>query len=177
MNRNADFTHDENIMTVLKTLGATSEQTAVSSEELIEKGIEMKLTEPYPRGKKDGHPWRPRLAVMMGVGSDGNCENHEEKSLHRVWAKKSTGSGYTMFYWIDTKTPHENVKQKCTEVKQNKKSNYVDFPSKKVELTLEQKLEKAAAEPDKYLMIGDRLLSRAWAEAHPEKIEEYKSLV
>ena len=34
MNKNADFTHDENIMTVLKTLGANSEQTAVSSEEI-----------------------------------------------------------------------------------------------------------------------------------------------
>lgn len=59
-NINNTMNDNDKIMNIIsKVFNATSPDTAVTLEQVIEKGIEMGVAEDYPRGKEDGHPWYP----------------------------------------------------------------------------------------------------------------------
>ena len=65
--RFADTTDNDNIVKIIKEFGAISKETAITLEQVIDKGIQDGLCEIYPRGGKDGHPWYPRVSLIMGV--------------------------------------------------------------------------------------------------------------
>ena len=51
---NNTMNDNEKIMNIIsKVFNATNPETAVSLEQVIEKGIEMGVAEDYPRGKED----------------------------------------------------------------------------------------------------------------------------
>ena len=57
---NNTMNDNEKIMNIIsKVFNATSPETAVTLEQVIEKGIEMGVAEDYPRGKEDGQPLVP----------------------------------------------------------------------------------------------------------------------
>lgn len=179
--------NDKIMRTIERVLGATSRETAVSLEEVIEKGIELGITETYPRGKADGHPWYPRTSVMMGVGSFNAVVANEEKHLHRAKMRKEGGRA-KMYYWVDRTRNHEMVRRDAkASGKMTSKTKMVD----KVPETVinESKVAKGidlrdpvakfnayeAAYPGLYnlcvsMKSGElKVVSKAWINANPDK--------
>lgn len=161
------MSESEKIMYITENvLGATSEKRAVSMDTIIGKGIELGIAIPYPRNKKGDHPWFPHASAMMGVLSSTSNDSNEEIYFHRTKVHKSTG-GVCMLYWVDRSHRHEIVsrKNKCTnEVKV--------ISSNTISETLEEKMAKVLNNPDKYILVGDKVISKEWALANPEKFNE-----
>ena len=166
------LSENDKIMYVIeKVLGAVTEDTAVCLEQVIEKGIELGITEDYPRGKEDGHPWWPRVSLMMGVGSRYAVDANEEFNLHRVKMVKERMPGQrtkaSFFYWVDRRRRHESVSRKS---KANGSRTFISqYGMKKTEYTESEKNEKVTASPDKFRLVKGKLLSVEWIEKNPEK--------
>lgn len=108
---NNTMNDNDKIMNIIsKVFNATSPESAVSLEQVIEKGIELGVAEDYPRGKEDGHPWYPHTSVMMGVGSPNAVMNWEEVHLHRKKMHKTDGKT-CFFYWVDKTKTHQVVRR------------------------------------------------------------------
>lgn len=173
MSINVRFSNEnDKIMYVIeKIFGAKSLETAVTMEQVVEKGIELGLCETYPRGKKDGHPWWPRTSVMCGVGSVNAVMANYEKYLHRQMVRKSNGKGKVMVYWVD-KTKAADIisrKNKVTgsQVVAVKVAPVITETRKSY--TEEEMERKMMENPGKYVMYNGKLYSREFAIKHPEK--------
>lgn len=161
----------EKIMYIIsKVFNATSPETSVTMEQVIEKGIEMGIAEDYPRGKEDGHPWYPHTSVMMGVGSPEQVMMWEEIYLHRKKMHKNNQRS-VFFYWVDRSKVHQVVRKssKAQGAKQVANSTYTTLPSVKVTLTMAEKIAKMEANPGMFRLIGDKLISENWIKNNPEK--------
>ena len=164
----------DKIMNIIeKVFKATSPETAVSLEQVIEKGIQMGVAEDYPRGKEDGHPWYPHTSVMMGVGSADAVMNWEEIHLHRKKMHKTNGKT-CFFYWVDKSKVHQVVRRsaKAEGLKQVVKSTYQTLPAVKVSLSMAEKIAKMEANPGKFRLIGEKLISESWIQNNPEKFQQ-----
>lgn len=162
---------NDKIMNIIsKVFNATSPETAVTLEQVIEKGIEMGVAEDYPRGKEDGHPWYPHTSVMMGVGSPNAVMNWEEVHLHRRKMHKTNGKA-CFYYWVDKSKTHQVVRRssKAEGLRQAVKSTYQALPQVKVPLTMAEKIAKMEANPGMFRLVGDKLISEAWIKNNPEK--------
>ena len=162
---------NDKIMNIIsKVFKATIPETAVTLEQVIEKGIEMGVTEDYPRGKEDGHPWYPHTSVMMGVGSPNAVMNWEEIHLHRKKMHKTDGKT-CFYYWVDKSKTHQVVRRssKAEGLRQAVKSTYQALPQVKVTLTMAEKIAKMEANPGMFRLVGDKLISEAWIKNNPEK--------
>ena len=93
--------NDKIMFIVEKVFGAKDIETAVTMEQVIEKGIEMNLCETYPRGKQDGHPWYPHTSTMCGIHKDGTGNSNYECYLHRKFVKRPASKVKTFVYWVD----------------------------------------------------------------------------
>lgn len=165
--------NDKIVFITEHVLGAVNEKTAVTMEQIIEKGIELGVTEDYPRGKEDGHPWFPRTSVMMGVGSKTAVESNEQLHLHRKKMKKTSG-GTAMFYWVDWKNPHEHVTrfsdaEGTKKVSKKESVKPVVVESRVIHQTFEQMKEKVSQHPDQFRMVNGKLISESWLQSHPDK--------
>lgn len=169
---------NEKIVYVVKDIfNATTPENGVTMEQIVEKGIELGLTETYPRGKKDGHPWWPRTSVMMGVGSVEAVMANEEVHLHRKNVKKEGEKGNVMIYWFDKKTKHEiigrNTKSQTTKKITKNPNVVVDFGDIIHRRSVEENIAKYNADPTKYMLTFDgKLLLRSWVETHPENAKK-----
>lgn len=164
----------DKIMNIIeKVFKATSPETAVTMEQVIEKGIQMGMAEDYPRGKEDGHPWYPHTSVMMGVGAPDAVMNWEEIHLHRKKMHKVNGKS-CFFYWVDKTKIHQVVRKssKADGLKQAVKSTYQAFPQVKVTLTMAEKIAKMKANPGMFRLIGEKLISENWIKNNPEKFQQ-----
>lgn len=175
MNYNINNTMNENdkIMNIIeKVFNATTPETAVSLEQVIEKGIEMGVAEDYPRGKEDGHPWYPRTSLMMGVGAVDAVMANEEMHLHRKKMHKTSGST-AFFYWVDKTRNHEVVRRssKADGIK-DVQSKYQELPKVKITLSMAEKLAKMEANPGMFRLVGEKLISESWIQNNPEKFQK-----
>ena len=171
ININNTMNDNEKIMNIIsKVFNATNPETAVTLEQVIEKGIEMGVAEDYPRGKEDGHPWYPHTSVMMGVGSPTAVMNWEEIHLHRKKMHKTDGKT-CFFYWVDKTKTHQVVRRnsKAEGLKQAVKSTYQSLPQVKVTLTMAEKIARMESNPGKFRLVGDKLISETWIRNNPEK--------
>jgi len=161
---------DKIMYIVEKVFNATSPETSVTMEQVIEKGIEMGIAEDYPRGKEDGHPWYPHTSIMMGVGSPEAVMAWEEIYLHRKKMHKN-GHRSVFFYWVDKTKIHQVVRKssKADSSKQVANSTYTTLPTVKVTLTLAEKIAKMEANPGMFRLVGDKLISESWIKNNPEK--------
>lgn len=167
-----NMSDNDKIMYVIeKVLNATSEKKAVTMRQVVDTAIKMGITEDYPRGREDGHPWWPHTAVMMGVGN--NC--WEEFYLHRKKMHKKEG-GCAMFYWVDRSHRHNTVawSDKAEGVKNSKKK------VKKIETTVYHKEVRKSFTPKEieakmnlypgmYVIQDEKLYSTKFVVTHPEK--------
>lgn len=169
------MSEDEKIVYIVKEVFmATSPETAVTMEQIIEKGQEMGIAEDYPRGKEDGHPWYPRTSLMMGVGAVGAVMEHEEFHLHRKKVKKTgeNQKGTAFVYWFDPFTKHEVVKR-STKASGTKKIETEDvIMAKPVKLTEDMIRMRMEAEPGKYRLVNGKLVLESWIQANPEKFQK-----
>lgn len=167
------MSENEKIMCMIKMLNAGSKAGAVTMEQIIAKGIETGATEDYFRenwhGYKEGdHPWWQRMSPMVGVGTLEEVQKYNEPHLHRVQVKEikeSTGRvTNVMRYWYDPDTEHKNVIRE-------KKNEFQPVEVSRRSYTYEEAEAKAAADPEKYVVINGKLYSRPFVEAHPEKFK------
>lgn len=161
---------DKIMYIIEKVFNATSPETAVTMEQVIEKGIKMGVAEDYPRGKEDGHPWYPHTSIMMGVGSPDAVMAWEEIHLHRKKMHKNNHRS-VFFYWVDKTKVHQVVRKssKAEGSKQVADSTYTSLPSVKVTLTMAEKIAKMNANPGMFRLVGDKLISESWIRNNPEK--------
>ena len=161
----------EKIMYILSNVfNATSPETSVTLEQVIEKGIEMGIAEDYPRGKEDGHPWYPHTSIMMGVGSADAVMAWEEIYLHRKKMHKNNHRS-CFFYWVDKTKMHQVVRKstKADGYKQVATSTYQTLQQVRVPQTLAEKIAKMEANPGMFRLVGDKLISESWIKNNPEK--------
>lgn len=161
----------EKIMYILsKVFNATSPETSVTLEQVIEKGIEMGIAEDYPRGKEDGHPWYPHTSVMMGVGSPDAVMTWEEIHLHRQKMHRNNNRS-CFFYWVDKTKVHKVVRKssKAVGAKSLAQSTAQTLQQVRIPQTLAEKIAKMEANPGMFRLIGDKLISETWIKNNPEK--------
>lgn len=175
------------IYIVNEVFGAKSKETSVSMEEIIEKGVELGMTEPYHSYGKGDHPWWPHTAQMMGIGE--NVGENEEFFLHRTKMKKG-GERVKMYYWYDRSKRHEvvrnNIKVKEEDVLsivipkefdgRNLTSTDVPCPvpfELRDALTTEERFayyEKAY--PGEYILVDDKIIWLKWVYMHTDKFRK-----
>ena len=174
---------EEKILYIIKdVLGAKSPETGVTMEQVIAKGIELGLTKDNQvdnwEGYKEGdHPWWPTVAPMMGVGPASKVMENEEPYLHRMKVKMDgkQRKSNVMVYWYDRSHRHEVVRKSNKATKNGKKVNVK--PEEKVEVvtirafTSSEMESKVAQNPDKYMIIGNKLFSKEFVRNHPEKFD------
>lgn len=181
VNRKTFLYENEKILYIIKDVfKANSPDNAVTMEQIIAKGIELGLTKDNQienwEGYKDGdHPWWPTIAPMMGVGSATAVSENEEPYLHRMKVKREGGKrkSNVMVYWYDRSHKHEVVR-KSSKAKSKK---IEPRPEEKVVMvskrsfTNEEMEARVAQNPDKYVMINNKLFSRDFIKSHPEKFD------
>ena len=170
-NINNSMNDNDKIMNIIsKVFNATTPETAVSLEQVIEKGIEMGVAEDYPRGKEDGHPWYPHTSVMMGVGSPSAVMNWEEIHLHRKKMHKTDGKT-CFFYWVDRTKVHQVVRRssKAEGLKQVANNKAQGLPGTRIPQTMAEKIAKMEANPGMFRLVGDKLITEKWIQNNPEK--------
>ena len=108
------LSESEKILTVLDKMGAVSPETAVTTEKMVDKGIELGMTKDVFtdnwHGHKEGdHPWWLLLAAMSGVGSEEEVAKYNVPHLHRKKVKgvKNGRKTNVMVYWYDESYSHE----------------------------------------------------------------------
>lgn len=171
------MTEEEKILASVKELNATSIETAVTMEQIIEKGISLQLTDDYFRenwhGFRDGdHPWYPIVAPMMGIGPEESVAAKEELYLHRrkVQRDGDDKKSSVMVYWYDPSTMHKVVDKSGKAVMKKEIKPVIE--GKTIVLTDEQKAAKASQEPSKYTLVAGKLLSTEWIRNNPEKFKQ-----
>lgn len=169
------FFNNENdkIMFILEhVFEAKSLETAVTTEQVIEKGIEMKLCETYPRGKEDGHPWYPRTSTMSGIHEDGTGNGNYESYLHRALVKRDGYKNKVFVYWVDRTKKAQVIGRNGKPVTRNTKVTEKTpeiIRETKGSFTQEEMEKKVAENPGKYIICDGKLLSTKFVVNHPNK--------
>ena len=178
LNSVKNFDADDKILFIIKDIfQADCFENAVSMEQIIEKGIELGLTKDYFTEKWEGykkgdHTWWLKIAVMAGVGTEEQLFSHEVKHLHRkkIQYTKGQRKANTMVYWYDPTQEHTVVLKKHKVTK--KKAEVQKIADKVISESLEEKMQICAANPDKYVMIGNKRISVEWLNNNAEKAKE-----
>ena len=168
----------EKILIVLDKMGAVSPETAITTEEMVGKGIELGMTKEVLtdnwHGHKEGdHPWWLLLAAMSGTGSEEEVAKHNVPYLHRqkVQRMKNGRKTKVMVYWYDESYTHEitytgkEYKQKLIRQQEIK---YVLEKTKGLPKSKEERMEQMRKDPN-YVEIDGKFYSAKFVIAHPEK--------
>ena len=166
--------NDKIMFIIEKVFGAKDIETAVTMEQVIEKGIEMNLCETYPRGKQDGHPWYPHTSTMCGIHKDGTGNSNYECYLHRKFVKRPGSKVKTFVYWVDKSKKAEvigrNGKAVSRQTKVVEKTPEIIRETRK-SFTREEMEKKMSENPGVYVILNDRLYKRDFVINHPEKFD------
>lgn len=168
----------EKILSVLDRLNAVSPETAVTTEQLVDKGIELGMTkdvftENWHGHKEGDHPWWLLLASMSGVGSEEEVAKNNVPHLHRQKVKKVKNGRKTnvMVYWYDETYTHEITytgkayKEKL--MRQQDIKNLLER-TRNLPKTKEERVEQMRKDPN-YIEIDGRFYLTKFVVAHPEK--------
>lgn len=104
--RSKHFNNEDDaiIYIVEHALKANSREHAVTLTQIIDMGIKRHCCWKRPRDGKSGHPWSPRISVMMGVGTVAQTRNREQVHLFRE--KRLLKGKPTYYYWVDQFNDH-----------------------------------------------------------------------
>ena len=147
-------------------------ETAITMEQIVEKGIEMNLCETYPRGKADGHPWYPHTSTMCGIHKEGTGNKNYEPYLHRAFIKRPETKRKVFVYWIDKSKVAPVVTRNQKEVTRQAKvveRTPVIIRETKGQFTPEQMDQKVKENPGMFIILNNRLYLREFVINHPEK--------
>ena len=172
------LSEDEKILSVLDKMGAVSPETAVTTEQMVGKGIELGMTKDVFtdnwHGHKEGdHPWWLLLAAMSGVGSEEEVAKHNVPYLHRqkVSATKKGRKTKVMVYWYDESYKHEiTYTGKEYKEKMMRQQDIKDLLDRTRNLpkSKEERIEQMKNDPN-YVEIEGKFYSAKFVVAHPEK--------
>lgn len=172
------LSEDEKILEVLNQMGAVSPETAVTTEEMVDKGIELGMTKDVFtdnwHGHKEGdHPWWLLLAAMSGVGSEDEVTKHNVPHLHRkkVQRMKNGRKTNVMVYWYDESFSHTiTYTGKVYREKMMHHQEIMDFLDRTRNLpkTKEERMEQLRNDPN-YTEIDGKFFSTKFIVKHPEK--------
>ena len=157
------LSESEKILSVLDKLDAVSPETAVTTEQMVAKGIELGMTkdiftENWHGHKEGDHPWWLLLAAMSGVGSEEEVAKYNVPHLHRqkVSAVKNGRKTKVMAYWYDESYEHE-----------------VTYTGKAYKEKMMRKKDIQMRQDPRYLEIGDKFYSVKFIVAHPEQFNPF----
>lgn len=166
----------ENILIILDKMGAVSPETAITTEEIVEKGIELGMTKEvltdHWHGHKEGdHPWWLLLAPMSGVGSETEVAKHDVPHLHRqkIQRMKNGRKTNVMVYWYDESYTHDITytgkayKEKLQRIEDRKRmiENWKNAPKTREEWEKDM--------PSKAVNIDGKWVLKEFIISHPEK--------
>jgi len=169
------FFNNENdkIMFIIEhVFNAKNLETAVTMEQVIEKGIEMNLCETYPRGKEDGHPWYPHTSTMCGIHPEGTLNGNYEPYLHRAFVKRNSKKSKVFVYWVDKTKKAEvigrNGKPVTRQAKVAKITPDIIRETRRA-FTREEMDKRMEENPGMYVIFNDKLYMKDFVIKHPEK--------
>lgn len=177
MNYNT-MTESDKILHILDIMGAVSPETAVSTEQMVDKGIEEGatkdiFTENWHGHKEGDHPWWLLLASMSGVGSEEEVNKNNEPHLHRkkVKMEKNGRKTNTYVYWYDESTVHEITytgKEYLAKLQKQEEVKRILEYTKNMPKTKEEAMARNEADPN-IIRIDDKHVLKSWLIAHPDK--------
>ena len=172
------LSESEKILSVLDKLDAVSPETAVTTEQMVAKGIELGMTkdiftENWHGHKEGDHPWWLLLAAMSGVGSEEEVAKYNVPHLHRqkVSAVKNGRKTKVMAYWYDESYEHEvTYTGKAYKEKMMRKKDIQDLLDRTRNLpkSKEERIAQMKNDPN-YVEIEGKFYSAKFVAAHPEK--------
>jgi hypothetical protein len=175
------MTEDEKILTILDLMGAVSPETAVTTEQMVDKAIEEGATKDIFtdgwHGHKEGdHPWWLLLAAMSGTGSEEEVAKHNVPYLHRkkVPGVKNGRKTNVMVYWYDESYAHEiTYTGKVYREKVAKQQEIKDLLAKTKNLpkSKEEAQAKMMNDPN-YVNMDGKFVKKEWMINHQEKAKE-----
>ena len=172
------MTEDEKILNILDLMGAVSPETAVTTEQMIDRAIEEGATKDIFtdgwHGHKEGdHPWWILLAAMSGTGSEEEVAKHNVPYLHRhrVRGEKNGRKTNVMVYWYDESYTHEiTYTGKVYKEKIQKRQEIKDLLQRTKDLpknTDEAKVRMA--NDSNYINVDGKFIRKEWIQNNPEK--------
>ena len=172
------MTEDEKILNILDLMGAVSPETAVTTEQMIDRAIEEGATKDIFtdgwHGHKEGdHPWWILLAAMSGTGSEEEVEKHNVPHLHRkkVSGMKNGRKTRVYVYWYDESVSHEiTYTGKEYREKMEKKTRMKELVEriKNAPGSEAEARAKMANDPD-LIDIDGKYIRKMWMINNPEK--------
>ena len=172
------ITEDEKILSILDLMGAVSPETAVTTEQMVDKAIEEGATKDIFtdgwHGHKEGdHPWWLLLAAMSGTGSEEEVAKHNVPYLHRkkVPGVKNGRKTNVMVYWYDESYTHEiTYTGKVYKEKMAKQQEIKDILAKTKNLpkSKEEAQAKMMNDPN-YVNVDGKFIKKEWLINNPEK--------
>lgn len=180
------LSEDEKILSILDLMGAKSFETAVTTEQMIDKAIEEGATKDVFtdnwHGHKEGdHSWWLLLAAMSGTGSEVEVDKHNVPHLHRkkVQRMKNGHKTWVMVYWYDESFSHEITytgkvyKEKL--VRQREIKDILDH-SRNLPKSKEEWMERMRKNPD-YVEIDGKFYTAKFVASHPEKFNPVMAMM
>jgi hypothetical protein len=170
----------DKILHILDLMGAVSPETGVTTESLVEKGIEEGatkdiFTESWHGHKEGDHPWWLLLAAMSGTGSEVEVEKYNVPHLHRkkVSMTKNGRKTNAFIYWYDESYTHQvNYTGKAYREKMEKKAEIrrilqekKDAPKSEAEAR-----ERMANNPE-FVNINGKFVKKSWLVDHMDKAQ------
>ena len=172
------MTEDEKILSILDLMGAVSPETAVTTEQMVDKAIEEGATKDIFtdgwHGHKEGdHPWWLLLAAMSGTGSEEEVAKHNVPYLHRkkVPGVKNGRKTNVMVYWYDESYTHKiTYTGKVYKEKMAKQQEIKDILAKTKNLpkSKEEAQAKMMNDPN-YVNVDGKFIKKEWLINNPEK--------
>ena len=180
------MTESDKILHILDIMGAVSPETAVTTEQMVGKGIEEGatkdiFTENWHGHEEGDHPWWLLLAAMSGTGSEEEVNKYDVPYLHRKKVKMMKNGRKTnvYVYWYDESFSHsKNYTGKAWNEKVARRNEinrilkeYKDAPKSK-----EERLSQMRNDPN-YIEIDGKFYLTKFVVAHPEKFNPAMVLI
>lgn len=174
------MTEDEKILSILDLMGAVSPETAVTTEQMIDKAIEEGATKDIFtdgwHGHKEGdHPWWLLLAAMSGTGSEEEVAKHNVPYLHRkkVTGMKNGRKTNVMVYWYDESYAHEiTYTGKVYREKMEKKAQMKELVERiKNAPRSEAEARARMANDSNYINVDGKFIKKEWIQNNPAKAQ------
>ena len=174
------MTEDEKILSILDLMGAVSPETAVTTEQMVDKAIEEGATKDIFtdgwHGHKEGdHPWWLLLAAMSGTGSEEEVEKHNVPYLHRkkVPGVKNGRKTQVYVYWYDESFSHEiTYTGKVYKEKMEKKAQMKELVERiKNAPRSEAEARARMANDSNYINVDGKFIKKEWIQNNPSKAQ------
>lgn len=174
------MTEDEKILSILDLMGAVSPETAVTTEQMVDKAIEEGATKDIFtdgwHGHKEGdHPWWLLLAAMSGTGSEEEVAKHNIPYLHRkkVPGVKNGRKTQVYVYWYDESFSHEiTYTGKVYKEKMEKKAQMKELVERiKNAPRSEAEARARMANDSNYINVDGKFIKKEWIQNNPSKAQ------